>query len=255
METAGKSYRTKCLNLLGELGPGRVGNEVIVLSAHVDTHFGNPGALDNLTGVVTLMEIARALAPFRRKFTRTLRLILFTAEEYIFVGSRAYVRDNPEQLDRIQFVLNMDSLFPATAKGVAVMGAPAMRDYIERAFGDTQCDVDVRNLFCMSSDYFPFLMEGIAAARPAHFDSAEVFPPWSHTRQDTPDKIPADWIRSNAMTFSQLLLRMLTDSRPLPVKRKTREQVEALVTEEDVIESLQVLGFDVGAPVAQDTPM
>ena len=60
MEVAGKSYRTNCLNLIGELGRPRATEEIVVLSAHVDTHFGNPGALDNLTGVITLMEMARA---------------------------------------------------------------------------------------------------------------------------------------------------------------------------------------------------
>jgi len=68
----------------------------------------------------------------------------------------------------------------------------SLRNCIALELRQAQRRVDVRNLFCMSSDYLPFILEGIAAARPAGFDAS--FPPWSHTRMDTSDKIPPDWI-------------------------------------------------------------
>jgi hypothetical protein len=244
VEAAGKSYRGKCLNLVAEMGPKRASEEDIVLSAHVDCFHVNPGAFDNLTGVVTLMEIARALAPLRAKFRRRLRLIVFTGEEYAFWGSNGYVRNNPRELERIRFVFNMDSLFDATAEGVAVMWSPGMRDYIERVFRETQCDVEVRNLFCMSSDYLPFMLEGIPAARPAHFDLHQKFPPYSHTRLDTPEKIPIDWIRKNAMVFAQMLLAMLVDPRALPAKRHSPDEVSALIEQAGARNLLAGLGFD-----------
>ena len=236
IDASGRSYRTRCANLVAELGPVRDAREVVILSAHLDHFHTNPGALDNLSGIVTLIEIARALAPLASKFKRTLRLVVFTAEELGLIGSKAYVRAHADELDSIRFVLNMDSLFDETARGLAVMWAPFMRDYIDKALRETQCDVDVRNMFCMSSDYLPFMLAGIAAARPADFHDA--FPPWSHTRFDTPDKIPEEWIRMNAMTWAQLLARILTDPRPLPVKRKLPEEVRTLVAEEDAFDVL-----------------
>ena len=184
-----------------------------------------------------MLEISRALAPFRTTFRRTLRLIAFTGEEYGLIGSKAYVKQHARELDSIRFVLNLDGLFPQTAQGMAVMWAPAMRDYIEKAFRETQCDVDVQNMFCMSSDYVPFMLAGIVTARQA--DLQDSFPPWSHTRHDTPDKIPPDWIRLNAMTYAQLLARILTDPRPLPTKRLSPEEVRTLVEKEDAREALE----------------
>ena len=245
VEAAGKSRRSKCLNLVADLGPARKTDEHVVLSAHLDTFYLNPGAFDNLTGVVPLIEIARALAPMRSRFRRTLRLIVFTGEEYMFQGSRAYVQQSAGTLDDLSFVLNLDSLFPATARGVAVMWSPAMRDYIDKAFGQTQCEVRARDLFCMSSDYLPFMLEGIAAARPAHFGQTEKFPPWSHTRLDTADKIPTDWLRRNAMTYALLLLRVLTDPKPLPTKRRSRRETADLIAREEAAENLRALGCDV----------
>ena len=104
IETTGQSYRTNCVNLIGEMGPADASGEVIILSAHLDSYDISPGAFDNLTGVATLIEMARALAPMQETFERTLRLILFTGEEYDFQGSRTYVEKHKEQLDRIRFV-------------------------------------------------------------------------------------------------------------------------------------------------------
>ena len=102
------------------------------------------------------------------------------------------------------------------------MWSPTMRDYIDRALRQTQCCVDVRNFFCMSSDYLPFMLEGIAAARPA--DWKGLFPPISHTRLATPDKVPTEWIRLNAMTYAQMLVRILTDPKPLPASRTSAKR-------------------------------
>ncbi len=243
LEAGGASVPAGCVNTIADLGPDSADAEIVILSAHMDTFHVNAGSFDNLTGVVTLLEIARALAPLQRGFVRRLRLIVYTGEEYGFIGSRAYVAAHSAELDRIRFVFNLDSLWPATADAVAVMWSPEMRAYIADAFADTARAADVRDLFCMSSDYLPFLLEGIACARPAGFEAA--FPPYSHTRMDTADKVPADWIRLNAMSHAQVLARMLTDQRPLPTQRKTPAEVAALLDKEDARELIRVYGFPV----------
>ncbi len=236
IDTAGKSYDTRCSNLVADIGPSRTTSEMIILSAHLDSFYSAPGSFDNLSGVVTLVEIARALAPARSKFRRTFRLVAFTGEEYGFAGSKSYVRRHANELDSLRFIFNMDSLFPSTAEGIAVMWAPEMRAYIESALRETQRNVDVRNHFCMSSDYLPFMLEGIAAAKPADWKNS--FPPWSHTHTDCPDKVPPNWIRLNAMTFAQLLIRLLVDPRPLPAKRRPVDEIRDLIAQEGIEEVL-----------------
>jgi Zn-dependent M28 family amino/carboxypeptidase len=129
--TAGVSRHDRCANIVATLGPADATN-AIILSAHLDTFDNNPGALDNLTGVLTLVEIARALAPHQPHFRRPLRLVIFTGEEFGFLGSKAYVARHVASLDDVGLVFNMDTLFPATAEGIAVMGSPEMRSYFER---------------------------------------------------------------------------------------------------------------------------
>ena len=118
-----------------------------------------------------------------------------------------------------------------------------MRDRIDFHLRQPQCRVEVRNHFCMSSNYLPFMLKGVAAARPA--DWKDSFPLWSHTKLDTPAKVPVEWIRLNAMPFAQLMVRLLMDPDPLPRSRKSPEEVRYLIAEDAVAEDIYHCGFDV----------
>ena len=224
---SGRSRRTKCSNLVGEVGPSRRTDEVIILNAHLDSLPITPGALDNLSGVLTLIEIVRALAPHRGKFRRRLRLLVPTGEEYGLVGSGQYVKQHRSELDEICFDFSLDTLFPGTSRGIAVMWAPAMRDLIDRTMRQAGRQCTVHNLYCQGSDYLPFMLSGIASARAADWEGC--VPPWCHTTMDNAHNLPPEWIQLNAMPFAQLLLRLLTEPRPLPTKRKSPDQVMELV--------------------------
>src|SRR5581483_6725892 len=126
IKTAGTSYAASCSNLAAEIAPPGPSDGVIILSAHLDTFHVNPGALDNLTGVLTVLQIASALAPYRDRFRRTLRIIIYSGEEFGFRGSKEYVERHYAELDNIRFVFNMDTLWTATMDGVAVMWSTEM---------------------------------------------------------------------------------------------------------------------------------
>lgn len=82
-------------------------NEVVVVGAHMD-HLGygpkgsqapgrkeiHPGADDNGSGTVALMEIARAFSTMKSRVKRTTVFMAFSGEEMGLIGSKFYV-DNP----------------------------------------------------------------------------------------------------------------------------------------------------------------
>ncbi len=241
IETAGKSSPGQCANLVAELGPQQATQEVIGLSAHLDTFYVNPGAFDNLTGVITLMEIARVLSPMREQFKRKLRLVLFSGHEYGYAGSIAYIKKHKDTLVDMPFLFNMDGLFGATAKGVGVMWAPKMCERVREAYQRVSCDVEVRNIFCMSSDYLPFMLAGVPAARPADWTNS--FPPNVHTSFDVPSTVPIEWIRKNAATHAQMLLSLLIDPEPLPNDHNSYEEVRSLRKQNDIDELLTSYGL------------
>jgi aminopeptidase YwaD len=61
----------------------------LILAAHYDTVSGSPGADDNASSLVVLLEVARRLK--QRALTRPVQFIAFCLEEENLLGSRAYV--------------------------------------------------------------------------------------------------------------------------------------------------------------------
>jgi len=237
LRAGGRPRETTCGNLIADIGADRETGDVVIACAHLDSFYLSPSAFDNLSGIVTMTEVARALAPHQGRFARTLRIIAFTGEEYGFAGSKEYVRTHAHELDRVPFVVSMDSLFDSTARGIAVMWSPEMRDYIEQALCERHPEVDVRNRFCMSSDYLPFMLAGVPAARPA--DWKDSLPTWSHTIEDTEDKVPPEWIKSNAAVCADVLLSILTDPAELPSRRHSPREIRELIAQDKADESLR----------------
>ncbi|MGH7145456.1 MAG: M28 family metallopeptidase [Planctomycetota bacterium] len=95
-------------NVVAELPGTHPKAGAIVLGCHHDTQCNNVGADDNGSGVMSLLELARLLAPL--KLRRTLRFISFGTEEQLSVGSCAYVKAHRAQLKKIDCVVNFDSL-------------------------------------------------------------------------------------------------------------------------------------------------
>jgi Iap family predicted aminopeptidase len=95
-------------NVIADL-PGRDEGHVIV-SAHYDSVWRGPGAVDNATGVEGVRRVAEALSG--RDLARGVRFVAFAAEEIKLTGSRYYVDEAilREELDQVKGVVNLDCI-------------------------------------------------------------------------------------------------------------------------------------------------
>ena len=82
--------------------------EHIVMGAHYDSHHIAPGAADNASGVVTIVEAARALVQHREHIKRTIKVALFSGEEVGLVGAWAYTHQHYDELEDTILMLNND---------------------------------------------------------------------------------------------------------------------------------------------------
>ena len=103
-------------NVIADL-PGTdsvVGNEVVMMGAHLDSWHSSSGGTDNADGVAVVMEAMRILKALGIQPRRTVRATLWGAEEQGLLGARAHVarhyegETNAVARERVSVYFNVD---------------------------------------------------------------------------------------------------------------------------------------------------
>ncbi|MCO1336617.1 M20/M25/M40 family metallo-hydrolase [Microbulbifer sp. OS29] len=95
-------------NVVGEITGREKPEEVMIIGAHLDSWDEGTGALDDGAGVAIVMETARLISELPERPRRTLRVVLFGAEEIGLVGAKQYVESHLDELDNIVAVSESD---------------------------------------------------------------------------------------------------------------------------------------------------
>ena len=214
--------------------------EYVILGGHYDTWDGASGALDNGTGAVVIMEAMRILKSVYPRPRRTIIGALWNGEEQGLNGSRAFVEDHPEILDRTHTVFNADhGNGPVTFIPMQGFAAAAGRfgEWLARVPGELagQVTLDIPGMpESGGTDHASFLCAGVPAFS-FHVGAGrdENLPMgtnrWDtsiytwHTNRDTYDKIIFEDLRDDAVMTAMLVYlasedpeRMSRDRRAMP---------------------------------------
>jgi len=138
--------------------------EVVLIGAHLDAWDLGSGALDNGSGVLAVMTAARAIAAMPSRPRRTVRVVLFAAEELGLIGSYDYVRAHAETLADIVAMMNLDMV--GAPQGYGATGHPEAdtlfgRLAVEPALRDLGLTPDVNHGGGSGSDHQHFLLAGV----------------------------------------------------------------------------------------------
>ncbi len=214
--------------------------EYVILGGHYDTWDGGSGALDNGTGAVVVMEAMRILKSVYPRPRRTIIGALWNGEEQGLNGSRAFVEDHPEILERTHTVFNADhGNGPVTFIPMQGFAAAAGRfgEWLARVPGELagQVTLDIPGMpESGGTDHASFLCAGVPAFS-FHVGAGrdENLPMgtnrWDtsiytwHTNRDTYDKIIFEDLRDDAVMTAMLVYlasedpeRMSRDRRAMP---------------------------------------
>ncbi len=86
---------------------GKPETDRIVITAHIDSKKGSPGAIDNATGVVALLLLADLQKDYSDN--RQIEIVAFNGEDYYSVpGQIAWIKANQGKFENILFNINID---------------------------------------------------------------------------------------------------------------------------------------------------
>ena len=175
-------------------------NEYIVVCGHPDglgLREGEvlPGADDNATASVSLIEIAQALLVERPK--RSVIIAWFTGEEKIMNGSNYFINNCPVPVEKISACLNMDMLGRNSTDSLFLVCSDLLSSQLDGAinkvnrksginfaFDYLYSDIDNPQQVYFRSDHYPFVRFGIPSV---WFFSG--FTPDYHTPRDATEFI------------------------------------------------------------------
>ena len=101
---------TQTANVIADVpGRGSLKDEIVVLGAHLDSWDLGTGAIDDGTGVGIVMAAAKLVMDNARGPRRTLRVILYGAEEIGIYGGSQYADAHAGEIDR--YVVGLESDF------------------------------------------------------------------------------------------------------------------------------------------------
>lgn len=200
-------------------------DEYVILSAHLDSWEGGSGATDNGTGTIAMMEVARVLKKILPNPKRTILVGLWGSEEQGLNGSRAFVLDNPEVVEKTQAVFNLDN---GTGRVAQINGSGFVHayDFVGRwlSAAPRELTKDIETTFPGSpggggSDHASFVAAGVPAFMLSSLSWGYFSNTW-HTNLDTYDKLVFDDLKANVVLTA--ILAYKASEEPSLVNREQR---------------------------------
>jgi cyclophilin family peptidyl-prolyl cis-trans isomerase len=174
-------------------------DEYVVLGAHLDSYDIATGAVDNASGVSPMMEAVRMLMKAGAKPKRSIMIQLYAAEERGLVGSKSWVSNNKNILEKISVMINKDFgtnpivgvsvpkvMFNDFKKVIATIESANLKYPLTLTEGSP-----FRKTGRGGTDSFSFMMEGVPAPG-LRSQGPQVYGKTWHTPADTYDEIIPD---------------------------------------------------------------
>ena len=213
-------------DVVGEINPG--GDETILIGGHMDGHDISQGAEDNGAGITTVLQVAKALAPFADKLDKTVKFVGFGAEELGLIGSKKYIETRGA--DDFDLVLNLDGPGRARDLKFKTNEFHQLAELIRKFFEEEDYSATVEDKIGPHSDHWPFVTQGVPGCQVGP-DTGEQGRGWGHTSADTLDKVDFRNIKENSSIVARLVLFLQKEE--LSPQRKKPEDIVKLCKEQN----------------------
>lgn len=208
---------TRSHNLIAEIRGSERPDEIIVMGGHIDSWDVGQGAVDDAGGCVAAWEALRLIRELGVRPKRTIRVVLWTAEEIGLTGANAYRDAHRSEVDKHMLAMESDNgVF--TPRMLTFGGGEGGVEMMTRIAGLLKAaGVDSARAGGPQADISPLFALGVPVAT-IDTDPTRYF--WyHHSDADTIDKIdPADLAR-NVAIFAVIANVAANLDRPFPRSR------------------------------------
>lgn len=186
----------------------------VIVSAHIDSRYGTPGALDNAAGVATLLALAD-------RFAKTpppvhVELVPFNGEDdYAAPGELAYLA-RPGALDDVAVAVNVDAVgrrgdttaisFYSAGEELKRLARSTAAHFERIAEGDSW----------PMSDHMVFAMRGVPAIAVTSSGLMEISATVAHTADDVPALVDPTLVDETARYIEALIAELPAAIAPSP---------------------------------------
>ena len=204
---------TNAYHVIAEI-PGtdpEIGDEVVMVGAHLDSWHSGTGATDNADGCSIAMEAMRILVALGVEPRRTIRIALWGGEEQGLLGSREYVRqhlageENQAAHDKFSVYFNLDNGY-APIYGFFMEGNQEARDIMEtylEPFNDLGATIATLQ-GVGSTDHLSFIRAGLPGFQAIH-DYTDYDVRTHHTNVDTFERVDGEDLKQAAIVMASIL--------------------------------------------------
>ena len=179
----------------------------VALMAHIDAKIGSPGALDNATGVTTLLLLAGLLEAYAGKLEIDITAI--NGEDYYSTpGEQLFLKVNEGRFDEIVLGINLDGVgFRQGQTNFSLYGCPPEISALARqTFAEFPGLAEGEPWY--QGDHGMFLIHETPALAFTSENVMEIMTGYAHTAGDTPEVVDPQKLVELARALHAFLLRL-----------------------------------------------
>ena len=222
MEAECDIFQTESWNVCGEVpGNGR-SDEYVMLGGHIDGHEIAHAAFDCGAPCTASTEMGRALNTVRDELDRSVRVVLFSSEEFGCWGSKDYAETHAREMKDMRFTYQLDCTAAGGTQMVTVNNWPELEPFYHRLAEDMNMCIPVEQR-PGPGDSRAFHALGIPTGSIIDYRAPgriSLLKTVRHTEYDTLDKIDLRSLRE-ATTIGALSSFRMVNSEEWPAHRRT----------------------------------
>lgn len=211
---------TTTYNVIGEFTGSSKPDEIVLLGAHLDSWDEGTGAIDDAAGVAIVTAAAKMVAELPQRPARTIRVVLFAAEEIGLLGGKAYVAQHANDMANHYIAAESDFGAGRIYQADVRVNPAALAAVWQSLSGLTAMNVELGDNNARGGSEVS-LLPGVGVPVASLRQDGNDYFDYHHTPNDTLDKIDPEALAQNVAVYAVFAYQMAQSTlplRPLPKK-------------------------------------